>query len=214
MDSIKSAIKKRYDNETCGSLGCGDTLGFANIKEGETVLDLGCGSGGDVLKAACQVGENGTVIGLDFSEEMLEKARRRISDCQYDNILFVRSDIEEIKIDDDSVDVVISNCVINHAKSKQKVYEEIYRVLKSGGRFVVSDAASVKPLPDEIKNDPEAWAECFGGAITESEYMDMLEHSRFGLTTVLKRREYVKNGYDFVSLTIMGVKYNHYSCCG
>ena len=114
--------------------------------------------------------------------------------------------MEELLFADGSFDAVLSNCAINHARNKRRVFQEIYRVLKPGGRMVISDAATREPLPARIKNDPDQWAACFGGAVTEGEYLEAIRQAGFQPVEVLKRREYVKNGFDFISLTIRARK--------
>ena len=201
-------IQARYTIESINScnLSCGSNLDFLKIKSGENILDLGCGRGNDTIKAAMQTGPAGRATGLDITQAMLDTARSNADSAGVANISFIKGDIEALPFDDAVFDAVMSNCVINHARNKSKVYSEICRVLKQHGRFVVSDAVTKYPLPPEIKNDPEAWAQCFGGAVTEKEYMDSIMSSGFNNIEILKRREYFKNGYDFISLTIKAVK--------
>lgn len=199
-------IKNRYKNLTCDSLGCGNNLDSAGIKKGEKVLDLGCGSGRDCIAAAKIVGSTGKVTGLDLTPEMVIKARARIAEEKVDNVNFINGTIEALPLHDQSFDVVLSNCVINHSRDKTKVYREIWRVLKPGGRFVVSDAVSKEPLPQGVKNDPEAWAQCYGGAVTAEEYLSLIKAAGFDEVQILHKREYLKNGFDFVSLTLLGLK--------
>lgn len=201
-------IRTRYTKESscCSNLSCGSNLDFLEIAAGESVLDLGCGKGKETIQAALAAGPDGHVTGLDITPAMIETAKKNAEEAGIKNIDFVYGDIEKLPFSDDSFHAVTSNCVINHAQDKETVYREIYRVLKYGGRFVVSDAVTKAPLPQEIKKDPEAWAQCFGGAITESEYLNSILSAGFEHMDVLKRREYVKNGYDFISLTIMAFK--------
>lgn len=201
-------IQIRYTKEStgCSNLSCGGNLGFLNIKAGEYILDLGCGRGKETIEAARLTGPEGIVVGLDITQAMVEEAAINAENAGVSNTRFIRGDIESLPFEAGAFDAVISNCVINHAKNKQKVYEEIYRVLKDGGRFVVSDAVSKLPLPVNIKDDPEAWAQCFGGAVTEEEYLESIRSSGFDDIKILKRREYLKSGYDFASLTIQAYK--------
>jgi arsenite methyltransferase len=208
MQETTTAIQARYSQEapqSC-SLGCGPVIERLNLQPGERVLDLGCGSGLESMQAACMVGDEGQVVGLDITADMVEAAIRNAEERQLNNVGFIHGDISCLEFDGDSFDAVQSNCVINHAPDKGRVFQEIYRVLRPGGRFVISDAVSKYPLPDNIKNDPDQVAACFGGAVTEAEYMNSILQAGFQKVEVLKRREYVKNGYDFLSLTVRAWK--------
>lgn len=205
---LHQEIQNRYDEEaaSCCSLGCGSTLSALEILPGEHILDLGCGRGEDTLQAAQMVGSRGLVMGLDLTENMVVKARENAMQAGVNNAEFVQGDIEGLPFSEDSFDGIMSNCVINHAPDKLKVYREIRRVLRAGGRFVVADAVTKVPLPEHVKNDPQAWAQCYGGAITEKEYLEAIQTAGFSKVWILNRREYIKNGYDFISLTIKAVK--------
>jgi len=144
-------------------LGCGNPTAIASLKEGEVVLDLGSGAGFDAFLTSPKVGKTGKVIGVDMTDEMLEKARENAKKGNYANVEFRKGDIENLPIENESVDVIISNCVINLAPDKEKVFKEAYRVLKPGGRLMVSDVVLTKPLPDEIKNDEELLVGCVSG---------------------------------------------------
>ena len=146
-------------------LGCGNPTAVASLQEGEVVLDLGSGAGFDAFLAATKVGKSGKVIGLDMTDEMVEKARENATKGHYSNVEFIQGDIEALPIDTASVDAVISNCVINLAPNKDKVFAEAFRVLKTGGRLMVSDVVLTKPLPENIKNDKELLVGCVSGAI-------------------------------------------------
>lgn len=204
-----SKIQKRYAQESAEScnLSCGTNIDNLNIQRGEAVLDMGCGRGTETIKAALAAGPEGEAVGLDITPAMIEVARSNAEELRVSNVRFMAGDIESLPFKDGSFDAVISNCVINHARDKETVYREIMRVLKEGGRFVVSDAVTRTALPDEIKNDPEAWAQCFGGAVTENEYLESICKAGFDKIAILKRREYLKNGFDFISLTIQATKY-------
>jgi arsenite methyltransferase len=205
---LHQEIQDRYETESdsCSCLGCGSTLEALEIKEGERILDLGCGRGEETLEAAELVGPQGLATGLDLTASMVAKAKKNAESAGLRNATFVTGDIESLPFPDENFDGVISNCVINHAKDKATAYREIRRVLKPGGRFVVADAVTKLPLPLAVKTDPKAWAECYGGAITETEYLDAIRAAGFSRIDILNRREYIKNGYDFVSLTIKAVK--------
>jgi Methylase involved in ubiquinone/menaquinone biosynthesis len=201
-------IQKRYAKEAqcCDNLSCGNNFTFINITPGESILDLGCGGGSDTIEAAKRTGPAGISCGMDITDAMLDKAAKAAKSQGLDNVRFVKGDIEHLPFADESFDAVISNCVINHARDKKVVYSEIYRILKNGGRFVISDAVTKDSLPEDVKNDPEAWAQCYGGAITEQEYLDSISDSGFDKIKVLNRREYIKNTFDFISLTILAEK--------
>jgi SAM-dependent methyltransferase len=161
------------------SLGCGDPITLAKLQPGETVLDLGSGGGLDCFLSAKQVGEDGFVIGLDMTPEMLERARGAAQRMGIHNVEFREGYLEDMPVDSDTVDVVISNCVINLSPDKSKVFAEMYRVLKPGGRVSVSDIVSSGELPQEIKNDMVAWGACIAGALEKNEYIQGLEEVGF-----------------------------------
>ena len=209
LSETHSEIQKRYSEESknsCTNLSCGSNLDLLDIAPGESILDLGCGRGRETIGAARLSNPDGSAVGLDITPAMIEAAEQNARDAGVTNISFLHGDIEDLPFSDSTFDAVMSNCVINHAKNKGTVYREIYRVLKYGGRFLISDAVTKQLLPPEVKNDPEAWAQCFGGAVTEAEYLESIREAGFYHIDVLKRREYIKNGYDFVSLTIRAVK--------
>lgn len=160
-------------------LGCGNPVAIASLKEGETVLDLGSGPGLDCFLAAGKVGTNGKVIGIDMTAEMIEKARENAAKGNYANVEFRLGEIENIPVADNSVDVVISNCVINLSPEKDRVFRETFRVLKPGGRIMVSDVVLSSPLPDFIKNSVDAYVGCISGAITKTEYLDTVKAAGF-----------------------------------
>ena len=201
-------IVKRYTAEDEHSnLSCGGNISFLDLQPGEKVLDLGCGRGEETLQAATFVGEDGFAWGLDITPKMIERAQERAELGATKNVVFVLSSMEKIPLEDASLDAVLSNCAINHVENKVAVYREIHRTLKSGGRFVVSDIMTETPLPTEIKQDPEAVAACFGGAITVKEYEEVLVAAGFDSIEIFKERRYVKNGYDMISRTFLGKKY-------
>jgi ubiquinone/menaquinone biosynthesis C-methylase UbiE len=208
LAGLSSAIQERYTGlaSCCSSLSCGNALGLAAPTNGEVFVDLGCGQGRDVLRAAGMVGASGRAIGIDMTEAMLAAARQSAPPF-LSNATFVRSDLAAIDVPDASADVVISNCTINHAPDKAAVYREIHRVLKPGGRFVVSDVIAERELPESVRNDPAAWAACYGGAIPEVEYRAAIEAAGFRNIEVLHRSEpYEKGGVLVRSLTIRGYR--------
>jgi SAM-dependent methyltransferase len=162
------------DAAVAASLGCGVPTAVAELREGETVLDLGSGAGADVLISARRVGERGKAIGLDMTEEMLELARRNAAESGLGNVEFHKGYIEEIPLPDASVDVVISNCVINLAADKAKVLNEVARVLRPGGRFAVSDVIADDDMDDATRADMRQWTGCIAGALTDREYEERL----------------------------------------
>jgi SAM-dependent methyltransferase len=160
-------------------LGCGNPIAIASLKEGETVLDLGSGPGLDCFLAADKVGKNGKVIGVDMTPEMLEKARENARKGNYPNIEFRLGEIENLPAADNSIDVVISNCVINLSPDKQRVFQETFRVLKPGGRIMVSDVVLSKELPDFLRNSVDAYIGCISGAITKDDYIETVKAAGF-----------------------------------
>jgi arsenite methyltransferase len=160
-------------------LGCGNPIALASLQEGETVLDLGSGAGFDCFLAAHRVGKTGRVIGVDMTPEMIDKARENAREGGYENVEFRLGEIEHIPAADNSVDVVISNCVINLSPEKERVFNEAYRVLKPGGRLMVSDIVLLKELPDYIKNSIEAYIGCLSGAIMKDEYVETIQKAGF-----------------------------------
>ncbi len=159
--------------------GCGNPVALASLKEGEVVLDLGSGAGLDMFVASKKVGESGKVIGVDMTPAMIEKAKKNAEELGITNVDFRFGDIEDMPVDDNSVDVVISNCVINLAPSKAKVFQEAYRVLKPGGRVMVSDIVLSKPLPKEVSDEVVTYTGCIGGAILDEEYLQHMRDAGF-----------------------------------
>ena len=160
-------------------LGCGNPLALASLKEGETVLDLGSGAGFDCFLAAQKVGKTGKVIGVDMTPDMLEKARENARKDNYTNVEFRMGEIENLPVADNAVDAIISNCVINLSVDKKRVFREAYRVLKPGGRLMVSDIVLTKSLPEIVRKSVEAYVGCVAGAALESEYLGAIEAAGF-----------------------------------
>jgi SAM-dependent methyltransferase len=182
-------------------LGCGNPTAIADLKAGEAVLDLGSGAGVDVFLAANKVGPTGRVIGVDMTEEMVGKATSTARDHGYRNVEFRLGEIEKLPVQDESVDAIISNCVINLSPDKSKVFREAHRVLKPGGRLTVSDIVSEGALPDEIKGDSNAWACCIGGALEHQEYLEKIKKAGFKDVQVLSSREFYLEGEGSQALT-------------
>ena len=160
-------------------LGCGNPTAIVSLQPGEIVLDLGSGAGFDCFLAANKVGSTGKVIGVDMTPEMLRKARQNAKKAGYTNVEFRRGEIEKLPVENTSVDVVISNCVINLSPDKKKVFEETFRVLRSGGRLAVSDIVLLKDLPEKIKNSVEAYVGCISGAILKDRYLKLIKDVGF-----------------------------------
>jgi SAM-dependent methyltransferase len=172
------------------SLGCGNPTALAELKPGETVLDLGSGGGIDVLLSAKRVGPSGKAYGLDMTDEMLALARENQRKAGVKNVEFLRGEIENIPLPDNSVNVVISNCVINLSADKDRVLREAFRVLKPGGRFAVSDIVVRGEVPPEIRRSVELWAGCMAGALEENEYLSKLAQAGFEDASVEVTRVY------------------------
>ena len=160
-------------------LGCGDPVALASLREGETVLDLGSGTGFDCFLAANKVGEKGKVIGVDMTPEMIEKAKENAGKGNYGNVEFRLGEIERLPVLDNSIDAVISNCVINLSPDKGKTFDEAFRVLKPGGRLMISDIVLLKELPKLIKQSIEAYIGCLSGAIMKDEYLQKIKAAGF-----------------------------------
>jgi arsenite methyltransferase len=172
------------------SLGCGNPTALAELAPGETVLDLGSGGGIDVLLSAKRVGATGFAYGLDMTDEMLALAEQNKAEAGVENVKFLKGHIEDIPLPENSVDVVISNCVINLSADKGQVLNEAYRVLKPGGRFAVSDVVAQGELPDDLRANMEAWVGCVAGALEEGEYRRLLTAAGFTDVEVQVTRVY------------------------
>lgn len=167
-------------------LGCGNPTALASLKEGEIVLDLGSGAGIDCFLAGKAVGESGRVIGVDMTAEMIERARENARKIDSRNVEFRLGEIENLPVADNSVDVVISNCVINLSPDKGRVFKEAYRALKPGGRIMVSDIVLLKVLPDVIKSSVEAYIGCLSGAMLKADYLNVIRDAGFGEIEIIE----------------------------
>lgn len=207
------------------SLGCGVPTEYAGIKKGDTVVDLGSGAGNDVFVARAIAGETGKIIGVDMTEEMIEKANRNNTKLGYKNIEFKLGEIENIPIEDETVDVVISNCVLNLVPNKKKAFSEIYRILKNGGHFCVSDIVLKGELPEKIRKSAEMYIGCVSGAVQQEEYINVISDAGFTNIEIKSVRDtslpdellqdylskdeinnYKETGAGIFSITVVGYK--------
>jgi SAM-dependent methyltransferase len=171
-------------------LGCGNPTALASLKEGETVLDLGSGAGFDCFLAARKVGKQGKVIGVDMTPEMLDKARANARKGKYTNVEFRLGEIENLPVADNSVDVIISNCVINLVPNKRRVFEEAFRVLAPNGRLMVSDIVLLRELPESVQKNVEAYAGCIAGAEIKDKYLELIRKAGFKEVKILQENNY------------------------
>lgn len=202
-------INSRYSElaESTCCLSCGGAINHAAAQPGEVCVDLGSGRGTDVIRLSEIVGNDGFVFGVDISDGMIKKAKKTAENLNITNVSFVQSPLEEIKIDSNIVDLVISNCTINHADNKQAVWNEVFRILKSGGRFIVSDIYAPNPIPEEYRKDPVAIAECWAGSVTREEYLEQLTISGFTAIWIIEESLPYEKGKTMVaSWTISGMK--------
>jgi len=210
IKEINSRYSELAESDCC--LSCGGAINYAEPMIGEICVDLGSGRGTDVLRMAESVGETGFVYGIDISDGMLEKARINAEKFKVKNVRFVRSELEKLDLPDMVANLVISNCTINHATYKQAVWNEIYRILKKGGRFVISDIYSTAQVPDEYRNDPVAIAECWAGSVTRDEYLKQLENAGFASVSIIEESApYDKGKIKVASWTIAAKKPS--GCC-
>jgi arsenite methyltransferase len=177
-----------YNPDADLGLGCGLPTQFAKIKKGDTVIDLGSGAGNDAFIARHEAGENGKVIGIDFTPAMIEKARRNAEVRGFNNVEFRQGDIEDMPVTSNKADVIVSNCVLNLVPNKHKVFSEIYRVLKPGGHFSISDIVLEGELPEKWKQVAELYAGCVSGAIQKNEYLSIIEEAAFKNITLQKEK--------------------------
>src|SRR5574340_1781093 len=201
---------KSIPNAAILGVGCGAPIKFANLMDGETVVDLGSGAGIDVFLSANKVSKSGKVIGIDMTDEMLEKAMANAKNYNYAHVEFRKGDIEKnIPVDDGTVDAVISNCVINLTSDKTSAFREVHRILKVGGRMVISDLVTDTEL-DPIQVDAEQWCSCIDGALTQEHYIDSIKKAGFHDIVILDQRVYMEgekvNGRKITSLVIKAIK--------
>mgnify|MGYP001791721121 FL=1 len=181
-------INKRYSElaESTCCLSCGGAVNHSDVKPNEICVDLGSGRGSDVMRLAEIVGPGGYVYGIDISEGMIKKSVDTSTRLGVSNVNFIQSTLEKINLKSEIVDLAISNCTINHSTDKQSVWNEVFRILKHGGRFVVSDIYSLNPVPDEYKNDPVAISECWAGSVPRNEYLKQLQDTGFTSINIIE----------------------------
>lgn len=221
-----------YNADADLGLGCGLPTQFAQIKEGDTVIDLGSGAGNDCFVARKAAGASGRVIGIDFTEAMIEKARANVDKLGFNNVEFRQGDIEQMPVTANMADVIVSNCVLNLVPNKDNVFKEIFRVLKPGGHFSISDVVLVGNLPANLRNAAEMYAGCVSGAIQKQLYLDLVHANGFKDITLQKEKEIIipddilnkylsahelaefKNGdLGIYSITVFAKKPEAESCC-
>jgi len=177
-----------YNPDADLDLGCGIPTGVIEIKEGQTVVDLGSGAGNDVFVARSFVGDTGKVIGIDFTNEMIDKANRNKAKLGYTNIEFKLGEIEKMPLEDNTTDIVLSNCVLNLVPNKQNAFNEIFRILKPGAKFSISDIVLKGEMPDKLKEVAELYAGCVSGAMQEEDYLDVIKKAGFQNINVAKEK--------------------------
>lgn len=210
-DQEKIAKMIGYSNEelkTPGNLGlgCGNPIALANIKEGDVVLDLGSGAGFDCFLASKKVGENGKVMGVDMTPKMVEKAKNNAEKYGYKNVEFKLGEIENLPIEDNSIDIIISNCVINLSPDKEKVFKEAYRVLKKDGKMFVSDIVLLGELSEEQKNDSDLLSGCVAGALQKEDYLKIIKKAGFNVKILGEDKEISKIQYQGINLESLKVE--------
>ena len=215
-DPMSIAMEKEYsgaDEQVLAAanlgLGCGTPVSFAGLKEGMTVLDLGAGAGIDVFLAAKAVGPRGRSIGIDMTDAMVSKARANRVKLGIQNAEFRRGELENLPVETETVDRVISNCVINLVPDKKKAFAEMYRVLKPGGTFAVSDIVSQGEIPDTVREDMDLWAGCISGAVEKETYLLWLRDAGFRDVQVVSERFYPSSPgipFSVLSITVIGTK--------
>lgn len=187
-------------------LGCGNPLAFGKIKEGDVVLDLGSGAGIDAILAAKKVGSKGKVIGVDMTEEMVEQARDNAKKQNITNVKFLLGEIENLPLKDNTVDTIITNCVINLTPDKAKTFSEAYRVLKSGGRIYLSDIVLLEELSDEQRNDKDLLSGCVAGALLKDDYLEKIKSAGFKVHILYENKRISKEQYNGIALESLMVE--------
>lgn len=221
-----------YEKDADLGLGCGLPTAFAQIKEGDVVVDLGSGAGNDCFVARAETGANGKVIGIDFTEAMIQRARQNAEKLGFQNVEFRQGDIEHMPVADNTADVVVSNCVLNLVPNKKQVFSEIYRVLKPGGHFSISDIVLFGQLPEKVLASAEMYAGCVSGAIQKQSYIDHIQELQFENIQIQKQKpilipddilnqyldenqlaQYHVGNYGIESITVFASKPKNKSAC-
>jgi arsenite methyltransferase len=213
---LEEAINNRYSDlsESSCCLSCGGAINHTQPVIGQVCVDLGSGRGNDVIRLAEAVGSEGHVYGIDLSDGMVAKAKANLQKFGITNASIVQAQLEHLPLESNTVDWIVSNCTINHCEDKQAVWNEVYRILKTGGRFVVSDIYATSPIPVEYRNDPEAVAECWAGSITKPEYLEVLNKAGFTDVQILEESSpYTKGKAEVCSFTITASKKKACCCC-
>ncbi|MFZ3057993.1 MAG: arsenite methyltransferase [Minisyncoccales bacterium] len=187
-------------------LGCGNPLAFGRIKEGDIVLDLGSGAGIDAILAAKKVGDKGKIIGVDMTEEMIEKAKENAEKQNITNVEFILGEIENLPLKDNSVDTIITNCVINLTPDKIKTFKEAYRVLKPGGKIYLSDIVLLEELSEKQRNDKDLLCGCVAGALLKDDYLDKIKSAGFKVNILRENKEISKEQYNGIPLESLMVE--------
>lgn len=214
-----------YNPDADLGLGCGLPTQFAKIKKGDTVVDLGSGAGNDCFVARAETGDTGRVIGVDFSDEMLAKAKSNTQKLGYNNVEFIKGDIEDLPLESNTADVIVSNCVLNLVPDKEKAFSQIYRILKPGGHFSISDVVLIGDLPEKLQVAAEMYAGCVSGAVQKDEYLDIIKKTGFANVSIQKEKiievpdvillnflnsdelhEFKKSSVGIFSITVYGEK--------
>ncbi len=193
-------------NEANLGLGCGNPVAISKIKEGDVVLDLGCGAGFDCFLALEKVGKKGRVIGVDMTEEMIKKAKENAKNRRIKNIKFILAEIENIPLPDKSIDIIITNCVINLTPDKAKAFSEAYRVLRPGGKIYLSDIVLLEELSGEQKNDEELITGCVAGALLKEDYLNKIKKTGFKVTILHENEEISKKQYGGIPLESLTIE--------
>jgi SAM-dependent methyltransferase len=208
ISEIIGYSRKELDDipkEAILGLGCGNPVALAGLKQGEIVLDLGSGAGIDVFLASNRVGDSGKVIGVDMTKDMIKKADALAKDRGYSNVEFRLGEIEALPIEDNSIDVVISNCVINLCPDKKRAFSEIFRVLKQGGRLMISDLVTNGELPQEVKDSFDAWAGCIAGALQRRNYLKLIRDVGFSEIKIAKEIPYTVDVFEELKGKILSI---------
>jgi SAM-dependent methyltransferase len=190
-----------YNPDADLGLGCGLPTQFAMIKRGDTVVDLGSGAGNDCFVARAETGDAGRVIGVDFSDEMLAKARQNNVKLGFTNVEFIKGDIEDLPLESNIADVVVSNCVLNLVPDKQRAFMQVYRILKPGGHFSISDVVLIGELPQKLREEAELYAGCISGAIQKDEYLEVIRNA--GFTDIKIQKEKIIEVPNYMLLSFL-----------